>query len=129
MTINRWNANLFVTLNVLHFFQLKFGLSEKPKICVLLRNFNTTTYKSSLTQKKLYKKTNAIFSIYGKKRDYPMTFLLNSHLGLLRSLRLNENRPLNCNLSWEQPLIWWNWASTPLSRCRYRLGKVWVGLD
>ena len=31
----------------------------------------TITYKSSLTQKKLYKKTNAIFSMYGKNGIIP----------------------------------------------------------
>ena len=34
----------------------------------------TITYKSSLTQKKLYKKTNAIFSIYGKNGIIPWHF-------------------------------------------------------
>ena len=36
--------------------------------------YYTITYKSSLTQKKLYKKTNAIFSIYGKNGIIPWHF-------------------------------------------------------
>ena len=36
----------------------------------------TITYKSRLTQKKLYKKTDAIFSVYGKKGIIPWHFLL-----------------------------------------------------
>ena len=36
----------------------------------------TTTYKSRLTQKKLYKKTDAIFSIYGKNGIIPWHFFL-----------------------------------------------------
>ena len=79
----------------------------------------TITYKSSLTQKKLYKKTNAIFSMYGKNGIIPWHFFLNSHLGLSRSLRLYENRGWIfeavtsnfCNHSW-------NFGSSP------RNGKV-----
>ena len=37
-------------------------------------SFDTITYKSSLTQKKLYKKTNAIFSMYGKNGIIPWHF-------------------------------------------------------
>ena len=41
--------------------------------------------------KKLQKKPDAIFSIHGKKHDYPMTFFLNSHLGPSRSWRSNDD--------------------------------------
>ena len=69
---------------------------------------NTITYKSRLTQNKLHKKMDAIFSIYGKNGIIPWYFFLNSHLGLSRSLRLNENRgrifeavtSKFCNHSW-----------------------------
>ena len=56
--------------------------------------FYTTTYKSRLTQKKRYKKTDAIFSIYGKNGIIPWHFL-NSHCGLSRSLRSNDLGWLN----------------------------------
>ena len=52
----------------------------------------TITYKCILTQKELYKKADAIFSIFGKNGINPWHFFLNSHLGLSRSLRSNENR-------------------------------------
>ena len=59
-------------------------------------------------QIKLYNKTDAIFSIYGKNWINPWNFFLNSHLGLSRSLRSNENRgqifeaatSKFCNHSW-----------------------------
>ena len=38
---------------------------------------------------KMDKKTDAIFSIYGSNE---ITFFLNSHLGLSRSLRSNDDR-------------------------------------
>ena len=38
--------------------------------------FDTITYKSSLTQKKLYKKTNAIFPIDTKTHDIFVEFSL-----------------------------------------------------
>ena len=37
-------------------------------------NLNTITYKSSLTQKKMYNKTDAIFNIYGKNGINPWHF-------------------------------------------------------
>ena len=60
-------------------------------------------------KKKLYKKTDAIFSIYGKYRINPWHFFFNSHLGLSRSLRSNENwrwifeagTSKFCNHSWK----------------------------
>ena len=42
----------------------------------------TITYKSRLTPKKWHKKTDAIFSIYGKNGIIPWHFFLNSQLGL-----------------------------------------------
>ena len=39
-----------------------------------LHGIYTITYKSKLTQKKLYKKTDAIFSIYGKNGIIPWHF-------------------------------------------------------
>ena len=48
------------------------------------------------------------------KRDYPMTFFLNSHLGLSRSLRSNENRPLNFEaVTWKFGNHSWNFGSSP----------------
>ena len=41
---------------------------------IILRKMYTITYKSRLTQKKLYKKTDAIFSIYGKNEIIPWHF-------------------------------------------------------
>ena len=77
---------------------------------------NTITYKSRLTQNKLHKKTDAIFSIYGKNGIIPWHFFLNSNLGLLRSLRSNENRcwifeassSKFCNQSWKFGSSTWN---------------------
>ena len=37
-------------------------------------SFDTITYKSSLTPQKMYKKTNAIFSMYGKNGIIPWLF-------------------------------------------------------
>ena len=53
---------------------------------------HTVTYKSRLTPKKLYKKRDAISSIYGRNGIIPWHFFLNYQLGLSRS---NDNRPLN----------------------------------
>ena len=39
-----------------------------------LKNLNTITYKSSLTQKKMYNKIDTIFSIYGKNGINPWHF-------------------------------------------------------
>ena len=81
----------------------------KNQIFIFLGNHShTITYKSRLTQKKLHKKTDAIFSIYGKNGIIPWHFFLNSQLGLSRSLRSNENRgqifeaatSKFCNHSW-----------------------------
>ena len=41
----------------------------------------TITYKSRLTQKKLHKKTDAIFSIYGKNGINPWHFFFEFSLG------------------------------------------------
>ena len=49
---------------------------NKPKI-----PFYTITYKSRLTQKKLYKKTDAIFSIYGRNGIKPWHFFFEFSLG------------------------------------------------
>ena len=51
----------------------------------------TIIYKSRLTPNKLYKKTDAILSIYGRNRINPWHFFLNSHLGLSRLSRSNDN--------------------------------------
>ena len=42
--------------------------------------------------KKWHQKTDAIFSIYGRNGIIPWHFFLNSHLGLSRSLRSNDDR-------------------------------------
>ena len=42
--------------------------------CLCVCFFHTITYKYVLTQKKLYKKTDAIFSIYGKNGINPWHF-------------------------------------------------------
>ena len=42
--------------------------------CTLFLYINTITYKSRLTQKKWHKKTDAIFSIYGKNGIIPWHF-------------------------------------------------------
>ena len=54
------------------------ALSDKKELKKLVmkrresrQQLNTITYKSRLTQKKLHKKTNAIFSIYGKNGIIP----------------------------------------------------------
>ena len=52
---------------------LNVFLQDSSAIIVLLY---TITYKSRLTQKKLHKKTNAIFSIYGKNGINPWHFFL-----------------------------------------------------
>ena len=57
----------------------------------------TITYKSRLTQltpKQLYKKRDDILASMGET-GLCHDFFLNFHLGLSRSLRLNDNRPLN----------------------------------
>ena len=50
-----------------HVTILDLGVLKVSSHVVLL----TITYKSSLTQKKLYNKTDAIFSIYGKNGIIP----------------------------------------------------------
>ena len=49
------------------FFKLIFGLLIIQRFFL----FHTITYKSRLTQKKLHKKTDGIFSIYGKNGIIP----------------------------------------------------------
>ena len=63
------------------------------------------TYKSRLIPKKLFKKTDASIGETG----YFQNFFFNSHLGLSRSLRSNDDRCWNfeagtskfCNCSWK----------------------------
>ena len=45
--------------------------------------------------KKIVQKEGHYFYHLWEKRDYAMTFFLNSQLGLSRLLRWNENQPLN----------------------------------
>ena len=52
------------------FIRFDLMLAQKYQILYL----HTTTCKFILTQKKLYKKTNAIFSVYGKNGIIPWHF-------------------------------------------------------
>ena len=52
---------------------------------------HTIAYKSRLTQKKIAQKNRCYFKHLWEKQDDPMTFFLNSHLGLLRSLRSHDD--------------------------------------
>jgi hypothetical protein len=52
--------------------EISLPLAVEPKgNCPQLVSLDTITYKSRLTQKKLYKKTDAIFSIYGRNGINP----------------------------------------------------------
>ena len=85
----------------------------------LLHELFTITYKSSLTPKKLYNKTDAIFSIYGKKRDYPMTFFFEFSLRPFEVVEVEWKSRLifwGCNLQLLQSFL--NFSSSP------RNGKV-----
>ena len=53
-----------------HQFGLIYSTSREEKCCGFCTDY-TITYKLRLTQKKLYKKTDAIFSIYGKNGINP----------------------------------------------------------
>ena len=60
-----------------HLYALIFDILYSLKYWVLLTWYlNTITYKSRLTQKKLHKKTDAIFSIYGRNGINPWHFFL-----------------------------------------------------
>ena len=80
-----YKSNLVCTNLKLHNRYCQMLGLPNAKHCI-----RTITYKSRLTQKKLHKKNNAIFSIYGKNGINPWHFFFNSHLGLSRSLRPKE---------------------------------------
>ena len=48
-----------------------YGFAERRDSKADVPKLYTITYKSSLTRKKLYNKTDAIFSIYGKNGINP----------------------------------------------------------
>ena len=59
----------------IYFLSIKLSWSEKARSLAKNQAYsNTITYKSSLTPQKMYKKTNAIFSMYGKNGIIPWHF-------------------------------------------------------
>ena len=80
----------FQTIVCMYLCMMLNALQKLLKIIDYVNLKITITYKSRLTQKKLHKKTDAIFSIYGRNGINPWHFFLNSQLGLSRSLRPKE---------------------------------------
>ena len=93
-----WKGSQFYTPGITD-FQKNIDLQEE-QCRPILNNYSKKTTKgtlitlsSRLTQKKLCKKNDAIFSIYGRNGIVPVTFFLNSQLGTIQVLRHHDFDP------------------------------------
>ena len=75
---------------------LLFKRKLTKKLYLIIRTFRKKDRHYHLelqaNPKKIVQKTDAIFSIYGRNGIIPWHFFFNSHLGLSRLLRSNDNR-------------------------------------